>query len=487
MFIRFTSTSMLIGILAVGLAAGCSKDSGKSPCTTNCGSSGGSGNAGGTGNAGGSGTAGGTGNAGGTGTSTDGGAGCSESCDGGTVVDTGSLPRLVAYVNVMCGFGIGANGTECSASPDPTVNQVKQWEDSGQSPITHYVISFLSFANGKIQSDPGEIWASGGGSTTDFTLAPGLQAAMQSAQAKGKKVMLSLGGEVGSTSFTGWWQANGVAGMQAQLQAVAATFKQQNNVNVDGFDVDIELGSVYAYGSDKYNSTRDLINAIPDNFLAAFVPQIGNGLCAAPVVGDPLTPPDVLGGQCQQPVNGDDSSWILARLDKDCKKADGTPKLDYWGIQYYNAGQAACCGGGVDDASQATSAFQSYKNLANGWPASGDTTQASNPWNQWAYYPGPWAEFDGFGADRLVLGKPGCQGCAGSDYLDLAGMQSLIGQFDHKLTKTMGGILFWDLGRLFGNTGPMCVSGSCQPSWGGDSVLANLQTLKMQMDALHTQ
>ena len=95
--------------------------------------------------------------------------------------------------------------------------------------------------------------------------------------------------------------------------------------------------------------------------------------------------------------------------------------------------------------------------------------------------------FHGIGADRLVLGKPGCQGCAGSDYLDLAGMSSLIGQFDHKLTKTMGGILFWDLGRLFGNTGPMCVSGSCQPSWGGDSVLANLQSLKMQMDALHTQ
>jgi hypothetical protein len=275
--------------------------------------------------------------------------------------------------------------------------------------------------------------------------------------------------------------------MRSQLQSVASTFKQQNGVNVDGFDVDIELGAVYQYGSDKYNSTRDLINAIPDGLLAAFVPQIGNGLCAAPNIGDPLNPPDVLGGQCQQPVNGDDSSWILARLDKDCKKSDGTPKLDYWGIQYYNAGQAACCGGGVDSASQVTSAYQSYKNLANGWPASGDTTAAGNPWHQWAYYPGPWAAFDGFGSDRLVLGKPGCQGCAGSDYLDLGGMSSLIGQLDHKLNKTMGGILFWDLGRLFGNGGPMCVGGTCQPSWGGAGVLANLQSLKMQMDALHTK
>jgi hypothetical protein len=132
----------------------------------------------------------------------------------------------------------------------------------------------------------------------------------------------------------------------------------------------------------------------------------------------------------------------------------------------------------------ATSTVQNYTNLANGWPASGDTTQADNPWHAWAYYPGPWAAFGGIGADRLVLGKPGCQGCAGSDYLDLAGMQQVLGKLDHKLNKTMGGVLFWDLCRLFGNTGPQCVSGQCQPSWGGSDVLTNLQTLKMQLDAL---
>jgi hypothetical protein len=31
----------------------------------------------------------------------------------------------------------------------------------------------------------------------------------------------------------------------------------------------------------------------------------------------------------------------------------------------------------------------------------------------------------------------------------------------------MGGVLFWDLCRLFGNKGTLCVSGTCQPSWGG--------------------
>ncbi|HXU68596.1 MAG TPA: hypothetical protein VN947_04665 [Polyangia bacterium] len=401
--------------------------------------------------------------------------------------------RVVAYVNCLCGFGAGARGGECLASPDPTINQVKQWEDGNTSPITHYVLSFLSFSGGNIQTDPGEIWANGGGSSSDFTLQANLADAMRSAQAHGKRILLSVGGEVGSSNFLAWWNAAGattparVAGMRAQLQHVAQLFAQQNALVADGFDVDIELGGVYQYGSDKYNATRDLINAVPDDMLVAFVPQIGNGLCAAPVVGDPLAPPAVLGGQCQQPVNGDDSAWVLARLDKDCVKGDGTPKLDYWGIQYYNAGQAECCGGGTSDADAVDSIAQSYKNLANGWPASGDTTAADNPWHQWAYYPGPWPAFAGIGADRLVLGKPGCQGCAGSDYLDLPAMLGLVAGLDKKLAKPMGGVLFWDLCRLFGNTGPQCVSGTCQPSWGGDAVLTNLQQLSARMSALATR
>jgi hypothetical protein len=398
----------------------------------------------------------------------------------------GALPRIVAYVNVLCGFGVGANGGACLAQPDPTVNYVKQWEDAGTSPITHYVLSFLSFQGSDIQTDPGEIWKNGGGSTTDFTLNDNLKAALASAHAHGKKVVLSLGGEVGSSGFTSWWRALGSVGaMSAKLSGVASKFEQANGFPVDGFDVDIELGGVYSYGSDKYNATRDLIDAIPEAFLAAFVPQIGNGLCAAPVVGDKLAPPTVLGGQCQQPVSGDDSAWVLARLDKECKRSDGSPKLDYWGIQYYNAGQAQCCGGGGDAPSMIDSTLQNYVNLANGWSASGDTTDPANPWHAWAYYPGPWAAFAGIGADRLVLGKPGCQGCAGSDYLSLADMQTLIAGMDGKLVKSMGGILFWDLGRLFGNGGPQCVSGNCQPSWGGNAnVRDNLATLKAQMAAL---
>jgi hypothetical protein len=410
-------------------------------------------------------------------------------------VNGGSLPRMVAYVNVLCGFGIGtgANGSECLANPDPTVNYVQQWEDAGTSPITHYVLSFLSFQGGEIQTDPGEIWKNGGGSTTDFTLEDHLKAAMTSAHAHGKKIMLSLGGEVGSSGFLSWWtglgatSADRVTAMRAKLQHVADQFASANGVAADGFDVDIELGGVYQYGSDKYVATRDLISAIPPSFLAAFVPQIGNGLCAAPVVGDKLPPPTVLGGQCQQPVNGDDSSWVLARIDKEATRADGSPRLDYWGIQYYNAGEAACCGGGTDAPSMADSTVQTYVDLANGWAASGDTTNPSNPWHAWAYYPGPWAAFDGFGADRLVLGKPGCQGCAGSDYMDLAGMSDLIGRLDGKLAKKPGGILFWDLGRLFGNSGTLCVSGQCQPSWGTGDVRANLATLAGKLGALHTK
>lgn len=417
----------------------------------------------------------------------------SASASSGGVVSGALAPRVVAYVNCLCGFGVGLSGNACLGDPDPNVNHVKAWEDAGMSPITNYVISFASFKGSEIQTDPGAIWQSGGGSTGDFALQTSFAAAMKSAKAHGKKIMLSIGGEVGSSGFLAWWSGSGgssaerVQGMRTKLASVAQLFEQQNGVALDGFDIDIELGGVYTVGSDKYVATRDLINAVPDDLLVAFVPQIGNGLCAAPVQGDPLTPPQVLGGQCSQPVNGDDTPWSLAHLDQDCKKADGTPKLDYFGIQYYNSGEALCCGGGGDDAAMVTSTYQSYKNLANGWPASGDTTDANNPWHAWAYYPGPWAAFAGIGADRLVLGKPGCKGCAGSDYLDLAGMGQVLSQLDHKLTKTMGGVLFWDLCRLFGDVGPQCVSGSCQPSWGGASVLANLTSLKAQMDALHPQ
>src|SRR5262249_55842512 len=146
-----------------------------------------------------------------------------------------------------------------------------------------------------------------------------------------------------------------------------------------------------------------------------------------------------------------------------------------------------CCGGGSDSASMITSTVQNYANLANGWAASGDTTNPSNPWHQWAYFPGPWAAFDGIGGDRLVLGKPGCQGCAGSDYLDLPGMQSLLAKLDGKLKKPIGGILFWDLCRLFGNQGSQCVSGQCQPSWGGPDVRMSLTDLKARMQGLHTR
>jgi hypothetical protein len=51
----------------------------------------------------------------------------------------------------------------------------------------------------------------------------------------------------------------------------------------------------------------------------------------------------------------------------------------------------------------------------------------------------------------------------------------------------MGGLLFWDLCRLFGNTGPQCVAGTCQPSWGAQDVLDNLTRLRDQMAGLHVR
>lgn len=413
-------------------------------------------------------------------------------CADGSLLPPGGKtgPRLVAYVNTLCGFGIGPDNGTCLDDPDPNQNHVLAWECANKSPITHYVLSFFSFKGAEIQTDPGPIWANGGGSTTDFALHPNLRAAMLAARSAGAKIMLSLGGEVGSSGFLAWWTAQGgtsaarVGMMRTRIDAMARAFASQNALPADGIDVDIELGGAYAYGSDKYIATRDLINAVPEDLLVAFVPQVGNGMCAAPVVGDPLSPTVVLGGQCTQPVNGDDSPWVLARLDKDCVRSDGAPRLDYFGIQYYNSGTAECCGGGGDPATMVRSTAQNYKNLANGWPASGDLADANNPWHAYQWYPGPWAAFAGTGTQRLVLGKPGCQGCAGSNYLDLAAMKDLLTSLDGRLTGPMGGILFWDLSRIFSKGGSLCVSGTCQPSWGGANPLQSLTDLAAQMRAL---
>lgn len=412
------------------------------------------------------------------------GSACTKNCDAGMPPAPGASPRLVAYVNCLCGFGAGENGEVCLSDPDPTVNHVKAWEDAGTSPITHYVISFLSFRGQQIQTDAGEIWVGGGGSTTSFELAPTLRDAMRAAQSHGKKVFLSLGGEVGSNGFVAWRNAVGVDGMRNEIARVAARFTEQNGIAVDGIDVDIELGGYYAPDSDKYKATRDLINAVPDPFLVAFVPQVGNGLCAAPNVGDALNPQQTLGGQCQQPSNND-APWVLARLDNDCKRSNGTPRLDYYGIQYYNAGEAECCGGGSSTARQIVSTVQNYANLSNGWPAFGNPDDPQNPWRDYRNFPGPWAAFDGFGADRVVLGKPGCQGCAGSNYASLESMGDILDALDGKLDRPMGGILFWDLCRLFGNAGSQCVGNACQPSWGASDVLANLTNLRNQMARLN--
>jgi hypothetical protein len=67
-------------------------------------------------------------------------------------------------------------------------------------------------------------------------------------------------------------------------------------------------------------------------------------------------------------------------------------------------------------------------------------------------------------------------------------MKDLLGRLDGKLAKPMGGVLFWDLCRLFGNKGTLCVSGTCQPSWGnGDprgglsAILADLRAIRPRL------
>ena len=57
---------------------------------------------------------------------------------------------------------------------------------------------------------------------------------------------------------------------------------------------------------------------------------------------------------------------------------DGSVKLDWFGIQYYNAVSAVCCGGGGDTAQATLGIAQNYKNLAAGWPGVTQDDMASN-------------------------------------------------------------------------------------------------------------
>jgi hypothetical protein len=63
-------------------------------------------------------------------------------------------------------------------------------------------------------------------------------------------------------------------------------------------------------------------------------------------------------------------------------------------------------------------------------------------------------------------------------------MKELLASLDGRLTGPMGGILFWDLSRIFSKGGSLCVSGTCQPSWGGTNPLQSLTDLAAQMRAL---
>jgi hypothetical protein len=342
------------------------------------------------------------------------------------------------------------------------------------------LIAFLTFDARSIATDAGSVWANGGGSTTDFDLDEHLKVALQAAQRHRKQVWLSIGGESGSGGFLPWWQGLGASSaerterMRAELERVSARFEAQNGVHVDGFDVDVELGGFYGRTSDKYVATRDLINAVPAPRRVAFTPQVSNGLCAAPAPGDALPAALTLGGGCDGP-SGEDPRWVLASLDDDCKTAEGGPKLEYFGVQYYNEGTDPCCGGGPDPSAIVRSTLQHYVNLANGWPAPTESDHSSGR---------TWAAFAGIGADRLVIGKPGCAGCAESGYLDLPNMMKLIDGLDHRLRAPMGGVLFWELCRMFGRAGDLCEANGCQPSWGGKDILTNLAELRRRMSAL---
>lgn len=111
-------------------------------------------------------------------------------------------------------------------------------------------------------------------------------------------------------------------------------------------------------------------------------------------------------------------------------------------------------------------------------------TDPASPWHEWRWWPGPWESFEGIGADRLVLGKPACHGCAGSNFIDMVHITNMlqsIGRELHGHSQPFGGVLLWDLCRMFGTAGKFCVGDHCQPAIGSGDVGEGLTALYTSM------
>ena len=223
---------------------------------------------------------------------------------------------------------------------------------------------------------------------------------------------------IGLERILSWWTAQGsaepgarVSMMRSRIDSMVRAFAGANARSPPTGSTSTSSSAARTRpGSDKYIATRDLINAVPEDLLVAFVPQVGNGTCAAPVVGDPLSPTVALGGQCTQPMNGDDTPWSLARLDKDCVRSDGAPRLDYFESSITTpaprsvAGWGRCDGDGSRHrtASTRTSPMAGPHRAISPIPAiPGMPTSGIPVRGQLSPEPA---------RGRLVLGKPGCRG-----------------------------------------------------------------------------
>ncbi|TKA66283.1 hypothetical protein B0A49_07809 [Cryomyces minteri] len=224
------------------------------------------------------------------------------------------------------------------------------------------------------------------------TLAPEIVACQQI----GKKVLVSLGGAVASTSFVSDDQATEFA---ATLWSLFGTGTIENpdlrpfgpNVVVDGFDIDNENHDTSHY----------------EAFAAALRAQFAT---------DPIKPHYLSAApQCPRP----DASIPLGAM----------RHADFIWVQFFNNPVCDLSGAGFVDAFAAWSA-----DLSNGTAGSGHTTNYTTP----------------LGVPRLFVGAGAWPG-AGSGYVEGAGLATVVSEARELNTGMLGGMMLWDGSEALAN------------------------------------
>ncbi|KIX93249.1 uncharacterized protein Z520_11104 [Fonsecaea multimorphosa CBS 102226] len=245
----------------------------------------------------------------------------------------------------------------------------------------------------------------------------GFSSMIATCQQQGKKVLLSLGGSVGTLTMSSQDQAVEVANTLWSLflggsNATLAPLRPYGNIVLDGIDIDNELPSAATYIPTLVSTLRQLMGS--DSSKSYY-------LSAAP--------------QCPRP----DASIPVASL---------LNYIDFFSVQFYNNPSCQLSSGqGFFDSLQAWSADLQALNdtlsstRRNKRSSRGGAVlrirQEASPDNTF------YNINNGITSPRLLIGTPAFP-AAGSGYVDVATYKSILEQVKNMSLPNLAGAMFWD-------------------------------------------